>query len=57
MVNEKRNRCNRVSIDILAILFPLLAKLLVELDEEKGLILHVRKQIVLANKIEYVWTT
>ena len=57
MVNEKRNRCNRVSIDILAILLPLLAKLLVELDEEKGLILHVRKQIVLANKIEYVWTT
>ena len=57
MVNKERDRCNRVGIDIFAILFPLLAKLLVELDEEKGLILHVRKQIVLANKIEYVWTT
>ena len=41
MVNKEHNCCNRIGIDLFAILLPFFAKLLVEFNKEKGLILHV----------------
>ena len=54
VVDKKRDRRNRVCVDVLALLLPLLAELLVKLDEEQRLVLHVGEQVVLADEVEHV---
>ncbi len=56
VVNEEGDRRNGVGVDVLPLSLPLLPQLLVELDKEKRLVLHVREQVAFADKVEHVWT-
>jgi hypothetical protein len=39
------------------LLLPLLHKLMVELDEQKRLVLYVREKVVLTDEVEHIWAS
>ena len=54
MINEQRYGRSGVGIDVFSVLLALLAQLLIELDEEQSLVLHVREEVVLSDEIKNV---
>ena len=43
VVDQESNSGNGIGVDVFTVLLPLLAELLVELDKEERLVLHVRE--------------
>lgn len=57
VVYKEGDRSDRVRVDVLSLALSLLSQLLVELDEQKRLVLHVGEQIVLAYEVEHIRAT
>ena len=56
MIHKQRNSIIVFLIHRQALLLlPLLHKLMVELDEQKRLVLYVREKVVLTNEVEHIW--
>jgi hypothetical protein len=55
MIHKQRNSVIVFLIHRQALLLPLLHKLMVELNEQKRLVLYVREKIVLTDEVEHIW--
>jgi hypothetical protein len=58
MIHKQRNSIIVFLIHRQALLLlPLLHKLMVELDEQKRLVLYVREKVVLTDEVEHIWAS